>query len=304
MLGAWNFIVVILCICLLMNSCSNAIVAKVDVLVIKAKDVKESIEIEKFKFDPILLKTSANQKSLKETVLERLIQEAILLNNAQSQGISISKNEFENTLNKLSSADIIKKQNIDSKAWKEKQRKRMIIQKLIDKEVVNKIPVDEKEIEDYYKQNQKEFQQPAQFRARQIVVDTKEHADEILKKIKKGEDFAGLAKEYSLSPDRIRGGDLGFFNISTFPPVFTDICSQLKIGGISNVVATDYGYQIFQLLDKRRPRKLSLNEVRNKIESMIREKKSETAFKEWFEKLKNEAHITINQKALEEINVF
>ena len=284
-------------------ACSKPIVAEVNGLKIKNDDVINMVKIERAKFDPILLKSATNQKAFKQSVVEGLIQEAILLNEAKRRGIRISTNELEKHIENPPDQETFNKLGIDKRIWKDKQRKRLIIQKLITDEVIEKIPISPEEVKSYYRTHRKEFHKPAQFRARQIVVDNKELADEILKRIKKGENFEDLAQKYSLSPDRKQGGDLGFFNASTFPKVFSEICSQLRIGDISDVVATDYGYQIFQLLEKRKSRQLSFEEVEEDIKNILREKEREKAFEEWFKVLRDNAQVVINHKALEEIDI-
>jgi len=286
-----------------LSSCRRQVVARVDVSNISVKDVVQTIKIEKTKFDPILLKTSKNSNAFKQQVLENLIQEQILLNEARRRGIKITKAELENAIKDISNEKLLEEQKIDPQLWKKKQENRLIIKKLVDKEVKEKIHIGQDEIASYYKNHQKDFYQPVQYHARQIVVDNKALANEILKKIKNGEDFAELAQRYSLSPDRKRGGDLGFFNANTFPSIFAKICSRLKPGEISDVIATDYGFQIFELIEKRPPHQLSLEEAMPEIKRILNEKKLENAFEKWFKELRNKARITINQEELEKIDV-
>lgn len=284
-------------------SCQGSIVANVDGSKIFTPDLVKAIEIEKAKFDPIILKTGKNKDAFRRQILENLIQETILLNEAKRQGIKLSRAELDKAKKDLPDPELFKNQAIDPVVWRKKQENRLKIKKLVDKEVMEKIPVDPGDVTSYFKSHQKEFNQTAQYHARQIVVDSKELADEIFKKLKNGEDFAKLAQEFSLSPDRKRGGDLDFFNASTFPSVFAEICSRLKPGEISDVVATDYGYQIFQLLEKRPPRQIPFEEAVPMIERTLREKKREQAFEEWFKNLRGKAHVTIKQEVLEEIDV-
>jgi peptidyl-prolyl cis-trans isomerase C/foldase protein PrsA len=285
-------------------SCSRGpVVAIVDGFRIRADDLADAMNLEKEKYDPVLLKTPANARSFKQAVLENLIQEAILLNAAKEARIHVSSEELQRAIQETSDSAMFKEGPVSKDVWKEKQRRRLVISKLVKQEVTDKIPVTPEETRTYYNAHKQDFYQPTQYHARQIIVDNKEIAGQIAARLKKGEDFAALAQEYSLSPDRKRGGDLGFFNASTFPPIFTEICEKLKIGEISDVVATDYGFQIFQLLEKRQPRQQTLDDVKNAIESLLREKYMEKAFDDWFKKQRGKARITVYEKALEGINV-
>lgn len=288
----------------LVASCSNKIsVAEVDGLRITADDIKNEVQFEKGKFDQILLGAGSNLSMLKKNVLEKLVQEKILLSEAKRQGIEISKDEMENFIQKIISSGALDEAKVKESIWKKRQKDRLVIQKLINEKVLKNAPISQPEIKKYYAAHKNEFLRPMQFHARQIVVDTKELADEILKKLREGGDFEALAKEYSLSPDRDRGGDIGFFDSKTFPGIFTEICSKLKINEISEVVVTDYGYQIFQLLEKRPSHQVSEENAAEEITQRIKEEKSEKLFADWFSSLRGNAKITVNEKALEEVNV-
>ena len=286
------------------GSCTHSpIIADIDGRKIRASDLIQEMQIEKEKYDPILLKSKTNAENLKRAVLENLIQEAILLNTAKSAGVTVTDNELKSALQNISDPAMLKNRAIGIDVWKEKQRRRLLINKLIKQEVSEKIPIPAEEIAAYYKSHKQDFFQPTQYHARQIIVDNKELATDISKRLAKGEDFATLAEEFSLSPDRKRGGDLGFFNSSSFPPIFTEMCDKLKIGEISDVVTTDYGYQIFQLIEKRPAHQLTMEEVKSAIETILREKELETAFEEWFKSLRAKARITVYEKILEDVNV-
>lgn len=284
-------------------SCTKTVVAEVDDLKITASDLEISIRVEKEKYDPILLKTDENAKAFKRAVLENLIQEAALLSAAKKANVTVDKKELKDFLDATSAPAMLKKSDIPEGFWKERQRRRMIISKFIDKNLGDKILITGEQIEEYFKEHKSDFYQPTQFHARQIVVDNKDLANKIRERIKKGEDFAKLAEEFSLSPDRKRGGDLGFFNASSFPPIFAEICGSLKPGETSGVVASDYGFQIFELIEKRDARQRTLEESRAEIETILKEKDLERSFDAWFKDIRNNARITINEKTLEDINV-
>ncbi len=79
-----------------------------------------------------------------------------------------------------------------------------------------------------------------------------EKAKEILAKIKNGEDFAKLAKEYSEDPgSKDRGGDLGYFARRQMVQPFDEVAFNLKVGQVSDIVKTRYGYHIIKLIEKR-----------------------------------------------------
>ncbi|HQC50935.1 MAG: Chaperone SurA precursor [bacterium ADurb.Bin270] len=287
---------------------AEKIVATVGSMTIGESRLREEIAFEGSKYDPEMISTKVNFEQLKAQALEKLIQEAMLLNEAIKLDISATSDELkkEESLQRGSLTDdeiseALKEKGLNIDRWREIQKKRIIMTKLIQSEVLDKVPVLDADIESYYNDNIHQFSLPTHFHAKQIIVDSRELAEEILAKLKKGGDFAELAKKHSLSPDGKNGGDLGFFNAQSYPPVFSEICHKLKPGEISDVVETDYGYQIFQLIDSRPARQESLSEAKPYIKNLLAEEKSADIFKKWFDDLRAKTEISVNEKALAEV---
>lgn len=309
-----KYLIIILCLSTslaLAPGCSGntgRLVARVNDTPLYTYDVVKAIAAERTKYDDHASLTAPGRSELARSSLEVLIQETILLDEAKRLDISVSDEEFNaeltdhfGTADRTEIKTFLAQKQIDPDFWLKTQRNKIAIRKLIGQEVMAKIPVTELEITNYYQKNLKDFDQPRLFRARQILVDTRARADEIMHRLAKGETFSELAQKYSLSPDSARGGDLGFFSTTDFPPVFGDICARLKPGEISDIKETAYGFQIFQLLDKRPPRTRPLDEVRGEIIDRIRAERSAEAFAAWFTDLRARSHIMIVDEALREV---
>lgn len=285
------------------------VIAEVNGTKIYASDVQNIVNFEKQKYDPAVVGTPESMKRLTNAALDVLIQEALLLGEAKRADISVTDEDINAELkanfgtdDRGKIRDAMKEHDIDSDFWIRTQKNKLTIQKLVEKKVVETIPVDDGDIKAYYNNNKKEFSHGKQYRARQILTDSIDRAKEIKKKLDGGADFEELAKKYSLSPDSERGGDLGFFSTKDYPPVFSEICAALDVNEISDIKKTEYGYQIFQLMGTRPPKTLTFKEVKPQIIDRIRHERSAEAFAEWFDAVRARGTITINEEALQEVS--
>lgn len=136
--------------------------------------------------------------------------------------------------------------------------------------------VTDSEIEDYYKKHIKNYQQPEQVRARHILIKpdndkkkAKAEIEAILKEIKAGKSFEELAEKYSACPSKSRGGDLGFFARGKMVKPFEDTAFSLKVGEISNIVETSFGFHIIKLEEKKEARIIPLSEAKKDIINIL-----------------------------------
>lgn len=89
-----------------------------------------------------------------------------------------------------------------------------------------------------------------EFRARHILVEQEYEAQDVIKKIKEGEDFAVVASGFSKCPSgKQTGGDLGNFRSGQMVPSFEEAVKNLEVGQISEPVSTQFGYHIIERLE-------------------------------------------------------
>jgi len=108
--------------------------------------------------------------------------------------------------------------------------------------------------------------------ARHILVQTEDEAKEIEAELKKGADFATLAKEKSKDPGAADGGDLGYFTKDQMVPEFSQAAFKLDKGQISDPVHTQFGWHIIKVEDKRTKPTPTFDEVRGQIENYVAHK--------------------------------
>jgi len=150
------------------------------------------------------------------------------------------------------------------------------------RDISEKITVEDEQISGYYSDNLTEYQIPEQRHARHILLraapeDSEEthqsqlaRAEEVLEKARGGEDFAGLAQQYSEGPTAVTGGDLGFFTRDRMVKQFADAVFSMEPGQISEIVKTDFGYHIIKLEEIQLGGVKSLDEARAEIIAELR----------------------------------
>lgn len=125
--------------------------------------------------------------------------------------------------------------------------------------------VDEKKIEAYYRKEISAAPREEEVRARHILVEDKETAQEIIGQLAKGADFVALAKEKSKGPSGPSGGDLGYFGKEAMVAPFSEAAFKLKKGGVSEPVKTRFGWHVIKVEDRRVRPTPPLEEVRGQI---------------------------------------
>jgi len=111
--------------------------------------------------------------------------------------------------------------------------------------------------------------------ARHILVDSEEEAKEVEERLKKGEDFAALAKEKSKDTNA-EGGDLGFFARGQMLKPFEDAAFALDVGEISAPVQTQFGWHIIKVEEKRDQPVPTFDQVKPAIEAQLVQRKAQT----------------------------
>lgn len=249
--------------------------------------------------------TQEDRAALKKIVLYRMIDETLMITEAGRLGVKVGVKELEREIRSLlgeydqAKLNLALAQNDTSfDKWRAELRKGMVIRKLVLREVDSKINVDDKEIEEYFKNSSGEFKWPERVRALQIMVNDETTAERIRKRLLNDGDFAKIAKESSQSPDAFSGGDLGFFSRGQMPPEFEKAVFDLKVGEISEVIESIYGFHLFKVVEREKPRQMNFKEARERIRKLLHSRKREKEFKEWIAGIRKRTPVSIDTEAL------
>jgi len=181
----------------------------------------------------------------------------------------------------------------------EEFKKITLIGQLLEKEIESKAKVTEQDAKNYYEKHKAELASVSQIRASHILVKTEAEAKQILEKLKKGGNFAELAKKYSIDPGSAKnGGDLGYFSSGQMVPEFEQAAAKLKPGEISEPVKTKFGYHIIKVTDRKMGKPVEFEKVKSVIMQRLSAEKQKEVFDAYIEGLKKSYKVEINKEAV------
>jgi peptidyl-prolyl cis-trans isomerase C len=123
-----------------------------------------------------------------------------------------------------------------------------------------------------YEQASKEIVGEDEVHARHILVETEDEAKAVEEELKKGTDFAELAKKKSKDPGASDGGDLGFFTKDQMVPEFSTVAFALEPGKISDPVKSQFGWHVIKVEEKRKRKAPDFAQVKGQIETYVARK--------------------------------
>ena len=251
--------------------------------------------------------------SVQTEVLESMIRREILYQESRKSGIKPD----ENAVNK--EIETLKKQFSNETEYKNELSRRSIteemlrsrlgrsssVQQYIERQFAKKVKVTDTEIMAYYGSHLDLFKQMLQVRVSHILIqsdsqweasrkqEARRKAEQALKSLKKGQDFAALAREQSDGPTRTDGGDLGYIKMGQLEKQLESVVFSLKPGETSEVIETGYGFHLFKVIDRKPETILAYDNVKEQIQQYLVQ-----------EKAKQEADLhakTLREKAVVEI---
>ncbi|NQT00921.1 MAG: peptidylprolyl isomerase [Planctomycetes bacterium] len=260
----------------------------------------------------------ALEKQIRQQILDELIVVRLLEEKVKETNIVITDEEVTKQVEQIASAqrpplsveelkNIAESQGIVFDDWKNEIRKKLGQQKLFISHVPYNINVTEAEAKKYYDENPTQFQTKEQVRASHILITpktdeagadpnqekakAKAKAEDLLKQIKEGADFAALAKANSSCSSAAQGGDLNFFGKGNMVPPFEKAAFALETGKVSDIVETRFGYHIIKVTDRKGTGTTSFEQAKNDIIQKLTQGKKNELAQEYINSLKAAASI-------------
>lgn len=253
-------------------------------------------------------------ETFRTDILDQLIAEELLFQEAQDQGLSVEDGEVDSQIEQMRARfegdegwqQALEANEVTEEELREQIERNSLIQQLIANAVAQPGEVTDEEVQSFYDENPEFFEQGEQISARHILIDTQElesdadledarqRAEEVRQELLEGADFATLAQERSEGPSAPRGGDLGTFGRGQMVPAFEEAAFALEEGGISEVVQTQFGFHVIQVTEKADTGLAPLDQVSQSIRQYLGQEKQAQVLDDYVEELREEADVRVN----------
>ncbi len=209
--------------------------------------------------------------------LRRQVVEAMIVERAQQQlakemGVKVSDQELDRAIGriaesqKMSLQDMrnqMEKEGMPYATFREEIRNEIMMQRLREHEVDNKIQISDAEVDTYLAAEKAAAAEQVEVNVSQILVSIpqnatpeqiaarKARADEVARQLRTGADFAKIAATYSDAPDALKGGEVGWRDANRLPPLFSGELLKLSPGQVTPVIRSNTGFHLLKLVGKR-----------------------------------------------------
>ena len=210
--------------------------------------------------------------TLSKQILERMITERALLQHAEEINIRVDSTQLDRAITRIAQQNnmdlaafqaSVEKEGTDFNEFREQIRNEIIVARLREREVDNRISVTDAEIDNFLANPALKDNQQTEYLLAHILIATPEglapdrlqtikaKADKALAELKSGSDFAQVAASYSDAKDAIEGGQIGWRGEGQLPSLYVDAARTLKPGQVSGILRSPNGFHIVKLLDLR-----------------------------------------------------
>jgi len=249
---------------------------------------------------------------LRQQAVAALVNQELLLEEAEKEGISPSSDDIDAELEKII-AQFPTREQFDAQLaqagvtevdLRNDLSRNLKIRMLIDKQTPEGDEATDQDVETFYTENSEQFKQPEQVEAAHILIkfgpaDTEEqkaekHAklEDIKKQIDEGADFAELATANSDDVgSAANGGDLGYFGRGRMIPAFEEVAFALETGEVSDIVETTFGYHLIKVTGHKDAGVVPLEEVKEQVAIFLTNQKQQKVIGEYIQKLRNSSVI-------------
>ncbi len=241
--------------------------------------------------------------------LDKLLANELILHEFQVAGYNLPESLIDDAVqerihsqfgDRATATKTLQARGITYEKFRQQIRERIIIQAMREKNISSGIIISPHKVETYYLAHRDDFKVEDEVKLRMIVLnrtsdtnapDTKELANEILRKLEEGASFTEMAKVYSQGSQRNQGGDWDWVERSVLRKELADVAFALKPGQRSGVIETPEAYYLMLVEDSKPAHRKPLIEVRDQIEHTLMLEEQKRLEKQWIDRLRKKTFV-------------
>ena len=259
-------------------------------------------------------KRSARATALRREVLERLIDDELILQQATELKLSVTSEQVDQSIDEIKKQnnitddqlkDALRGQGMTMTTYRADLKRQLLRYRVLNIAVGSRVSISDDEVKAYYERHMKTGEN-VQVRASHIFVAIPEGADasvvaekqaqaqKLLERARAGEDFAKLAKQYSDdAATRADGGDLGTFGKDMLPKAIEELVFSMKVDEIAGPVRADRGFHVIKLVERKVKDAKPLADVQDDIRIQLRQKEMERQTKTYLAELRRKTLVDV-----------
>lgn len=251
---------------------------------------------------------------VREDMLDQIINQKLTDQESKKYKLSVSEKEIDNALERVKEANhytdedlrsALAKDNISMEEYRDKVKENILRAKLLNIAVKSKIVITRDDIKSYYENHKNMYQGEKRYHLQNMVkkadysigADDKKAIllimEEIYTRLKNGQPFDKVSRDYSGASYDIRSFDLGVFKPGELSQKIEDAIKGLKSGECTKVLETEIGYQVIYIQDIEEKPGKSFDEAASEIEDILFREIVDKKFLSWIDALKQKSHIKI-----------
>lgn len=283
----------------------DAVVAKVNDTVFTQKDLESEVDrlIPRVTFHRNV--PPEKRKNYYGKAIDELIDRELQYQDAKAQGVKIEKEKIDAQLDKFKKRfkseqeykAAIEKENTTEEKVRARIEKELLAQAAFTMNVTEKAKMSDPALKEFYEKNPAKFKQPESVKLRIISVKDDKKATDILAMIKKGDDFAEIASNFSEDSYRIRGGDAGYLHKGRMLPEIDEAAFKMKVGEVSDIIRAESNHFIIKVEDRKPEQQMTFEQTKDKLRKELETERAGELKQKWMDSLRSKAKIEILLKA-------
>lgn len=281
--------------------------------VVLLSEVRQAIQSVLARFPPGQQMSPDDARQLRDSAVQGLIDEKLVMQIAKKQNVSSSEEEVDQAVAGIARDENVTvdqiyaaaaQQGLDRAAYREQLAKQITRMKIVQGSVQGRVRISEDDVQKLYDERYGNARPGERIRVLHILIavpqdakpEVREKAHALAEKLRdearQSGDFAALARKYSAAPTAQQGG-LTVFREADAPQAIKDAIAGLKPGEITDVVSSAHGENVFQYLDRFDPAAVPLEQVHDRLRAELIEQRTLPEFEKWLAEARKGRYIEV-----------